>query len=81
MRDPSSDVVSLSSYYDHLNLDKNEQLMEMMNNALSSSWQHIYDIVSPHRKHDVYDIYKMYVDNYDNTYLLYKRYDSDDPSE
>ena len=79
--DPSSDVVSLSSYYDHLNLDKNEQLMEMMNNALSSSWKHIYDIVSPHRKHDVYDIYKMYVDNYDNTYLLYKRYDSDDPSE
>ena len=70
------DVHSLSSFYEHLNLEHNAEIMKTIDNAMSSSWDFICDIAQPHSANDVYDIYKMYVDTYDNTYVLYKKYNS-----
>ena len=66
-------------YYAHLGLTDEECII--IANKLDTYITMINDIVSyKNNKSDVYDIYKYATDINDNTYILYKKYDSENPT-
>ena len=73
----------VSTYYSHLNIENDIHIKELVCNALSNEniVQQINNIVSVHNKSDVYDIYNYCIDTYGNAYILYKKYDVENPSE
>lgn len=53
-----------------------------INKALAENYTKIRDMTRDgHVKKDVWDIYKYYTDSYGNMYILYKKYDIDNPTE
>lgn len=74
-----TDRTFYEKYYAHLNLNQNQ--LDQIYQQLVDWHDEIEEIVSTKQyKSDVYDIYKYGRDMYDNVYILYKKYNSDDPS-
>ena len=75
-------VNALKQYYSHLNLDADLSIKAKINAAMTSNYSTIKQITgSKHLKKDVWDIFKYYVDAYGNIYILYKKYNVDNPTE
>ena len=78
----SRTVNSLNKYYTHLNLDADPAMKARINAALASSYSKISNITGDeHVKSDIWDIYKYYEDAHGNLYILYKKYNCENPTE
>lgn len=65
-------------YYSHLGFKETERVKTY--NQLVEYRQDIFDITDRHVKKDVWDIFRYGLDVGKNSYILYKKYDSEDPS-